>query len=359
MHREACAELSHLPKLAQGIKSINFRRTTPGTISFILFSKHPPPVSRVLDPTHPALSYSPYDWMRAFPWRACHGFSMRAIPKGLLTEPSPRHPEPPYSLNDGPRKGHSLNLSLLDCAPKSAGGRVVRQQILRKFKTAISLIVVRGADAEGPEDDRRLVFRDEEAGKGEQWILPDWTYIVRPELEVYKMLYAQLIPLLRRTLRAIAITGIRLEQEWAQTKAALVESGGTAPLKRLMLPSKPPPSPTPGEQNVARHLIEKLQQIKLASLLEESGPPTTSAPEQNGGKTAGSTAKVDEVADTRASDSSSSRALSPLESLIGRHSKRGFTRETLRGEPKQKRPSSKSASTKPSRPSASSGGRAR
>ncbi|KAI0657565.1 hypothetical protein C8Q70DRAFT_272267 [Cubamyces menziesii] len=216
MRRDTCLELRRLPKITGPLKSINFRRTTPGSITRIIYGNRPPPPSLVLDPTHPSLHYNRPSWGKTFPWRTYPGFAIRAVPKAVLAPPTTVHPDPPHTLNEGPLKGRSANMSLLDCEAKSVGGRVTRQVILRKFKTAISLIVVRGADVEGQGDEAKLVFREEHAGKAKDWILSDWTYIVRPKIEVYGMPYTEFIPTLRRALRDIVTDGRRLELEWAK-----------------------------------------------------------------------------------------------------------------------------------------------
>ncbi|OSD00508.1 hypothetical protein PYCCODRAFT_1479171 [Trametes coccinea BRFM310] len=373
MQREACVELSHLPKLNQSIKSINFRRTTPGSVSHLAFSARPPPAKNVLDPSHPALAYNGAEWNRAFKWWRSQGFSIRAFPKGLLAKPDPFHPDPPYSLNEGPRKGHSLNMSLLDCAPKSVGGRVVRQEILRKFKTAISLIVVRGADVVQDEDGNpRLVFRtvtdateedgsywtDEEdetvdqadtiAGIGtvveamtdaedrtkpearamnrrdERWILSDWTYLIRPELEVYGMSYVKLIPSVRDALQRILATGLRLEDDWVRATVKTVKSLGTAPLNTVQVPVMAPKPFTEEERGAAATLIARLQEVQNA--------PTRYSAEHVRNTRAG--AQGAGAADMNATPN----PRSALEELLSRHSKTGLAGGAIQGKPRIARP---------------------
>ncbi|KAI0357650.1 hypothetical protein OH77DRAFT_1519035 [Trametes cingulata] len=262
MPKPPCPEIGHLPEIAQGVKSINFRRTTPGSIYRIVHASRPPPPASVLDPTHPALAYSPADFTRAFPWRVLPAFRLRAVPHGLLEPPDPRIPCPPYALNEGLWKGRSVNMTLLDVAPKSAGGRVVRQDTLRRFKTAISLIVTRGADVEdGPaEGERRIVFRGAEPP--ENWILPDWAYIIRPTLDAYSTPYAALLPVLRDALRLTAATGRRLEREWARlTARTLASRGEETEFRRLFLPSRPRGPMSPEEAAQAEDLRGALRRL--------------------------------------------------------------------------------------------------
>ncbi|KAI0649854.1 hypothetical protein C8Q79DRAFT_900791 [Trametes meyenii] len=271
-----CGEMNRLPKITQGIKSVNFRRTTPGSIRRMVYANKPPPPSAVVDPNHPALAYAPHEFIRTFPWRSFPGFKLRVLPKGLLDAPTSRYPDPPYTLNEGPTKGRSVNMSLLDVAPKSVGGRVVRQDILRKFKTAISLIVTRGADVEGPEGQKRVVFRD--VNDAESWILPNWTYVIRPEHEVYSMPYKRLIPLLRDFLQLTAVTGRRLERDWEKAKqvapirnSSLRQGPAVRPLPRANMPSVAPPGFSKEEKKVQTTLLQALQHLSGPTQAEDGG----------------------------------------------------------------------------------------
>ena len=60
-------------------------------------------------------------------------------------------------------------MSLMNLSPQSAGGRVLRVNVLNKLKNAISLVVTRGADAEGEDGAQRVVFKQE--GSGGDWVL--------------------------------------------------------------------------------------------------------------------------------------------------------------------------------------------
>ncbi|KAI0705430.1 hypothetical protein C8Q76DRAFT_750886 [Earliella scabrosa] len=216
-----CTELSHLSKAAHGLKSIKFKRTTPGSINGLAFANKPPSKQRVLDPSHPALKLSPAEFAKAFPWRSFPGFSIRAVPKGLLDKPSTPFPDPPFSFapvhsaeqNDSRSGRGRVSMSLMNLSPQSAGGRVLRVNVLNKLKNAISLVVTRGADAEGEDGAQRVVFKQE--GSGGDWVLSDWTYLCRPQPEINSMPYATLISGVRRALQAIVVRGTQLEQQWA------------------------------------------------------------------------------------------------------------------------------------------------
>ncbi|KAI0767348.1 hypothetical protein C8Q74DRAFT_951049 [Fomes fomentarius] len=218
---QKCVELHKLHKPAHGLKSINFKRTTPGGVHNVAHANKPPSKQRVLDPTHPALKLTPSEFGKAFPWRTYPGFAIRAVPKALLERPANPFPDPPfppapvYSKDDDRAKDGRgrVSMSLLNVASKSAGGRVLRVNVLNKFKTAISLIVTRGADAERGEGEQRIVFKPERLGG--EWVLSDWTYICRPEPELNRMSYATLISSLRCALHDIVVRGNELEQRWA------------------------------------------------------------------------------------------------------------------------------------------------
>lgn len=160
--------------------SPQFKRTTPGTISFISHANKAPSVHRVLDPKHPALRYTAAQFAKAFPWRTYPGFALRAVPKGLLEKPANTFPNPPFAFaplntagaqeNDG--DSDWVSMSLMDVGGKIEGQRVVRVKVLNKLKTAISLVATRGADVEEREGEgraQRMVFRPERLGA--EWVM--------------------------------------------------------------------------------------------------------------------------------------------------------------------------------------------
>ncbi len=187
--------------------ALQFKRTTPGSIGNLIYSSRPPNPNRVLDPTHPALHFKPAQYAKVFPWRVYPGFSLRALPKSLLEKPPYPAPNPPFVLapprsvtldkgqareedtgdedesggeegdgvDGGPtaewveEKGR-ISMSLANVASLGIGGRVVRVNVLNKFKNAIALVATRGADVEsGPDGAKRIVFRDTQAGP--HWVL--------------------------------------------------------------------------------------------------------------------------------------------------------------------------------------------
>ena len=75
-----------------------------------------------------------------------------------------------------PRKRVSMSF-VSTAGKKQSKSRVVRVQLASRLKTAISLIVVRGAScnksADGGERNVKILMNDQEAReKGDKWILP-------------------------------------------------------------------------------------------------------------------------------------------------------------------------------------------
>ncbi|KAF8065025.1 hypothetical protein FPV67DRAFT_1671316 [Lyophyllum atratum] len=247
-----CRELSRLSK-APRAKSVNFRRQTPGSVDDLLNPTYVSYRPNYLDPTHPATSTP----KRNFPDFRTDAFGLKAYPFALLSPPeqiwtTPSNPpidtwkervERFLSANgelgpeDGrlsvePMKLHNskknrVSMSLINVASKkrTSSKRHIRLKITSKLKIAMNLIVERGADTVETDGKRKLVMNEEEAEKvSDTWISPGWTYICFPTLELYRMPYHDLIPLLRKALRQIWNQSQKMESGW---KARMIE----APLK--------------------------------------------------------------------------------------------------------------------------------
>ncbi|OBZ76850.1 hypothetical protein A0H81_03384 [Grifola frondosa] len=180
--------------------------------------------------------------LKVTPFTRVDGLSIRAVPKGLLHRAEHPWPDPPFSPAPAHWPGNvRVNMSFRKLTSKTLSkSAVVRVRLGSKCKTAISLIVTRGADVERDAKGReRIVFREEDAGA--HWIMPDWTYAVQPTLEVYRMPYQKLIPQLRRALTAINDYARKLEARWirfgkvppASTKSSPESSVITAVEKAL------------------------------------------------------------------------------------------------------------------------------
>ena len=252
--------------------------------------------------------------MNAFPWRIFPVFHLRVVPRALLEVPTVPWPDPPFTpahvrsrrraaerwladpraTETGRGGGRTqVDMSLVNVGVKEVGGRVTRVNVSRKLKTAISLVVTRGADVEVREDGRsEIVFRDEELG-GENWILSgacsflspscvscspwspsppfssyvfqflrlpshrplwethtplfshityapaDWTYIIRPQLELAHLPYTAIIPAVRTALAETVAAGRALEHKWFSATAL------TDRLRALQDVQPPPQPPLP------------------------------------------------------------------------------------------------------------------
>ncbi|OCH88740.1 hypothetical protein OBBRIDRAFT_733872, partial [Obba rivulosa] len=213
-----CPELSRLPRLHTLPRSLNFKHTTRGSLSPYLGSPLP---TRILDPSHPAASIPRNKVLSSFPFTRADGFHLRAIPKALLYKPEVPYPDPPYGpAKKDPRK---VDVSLLKIVAKRSVHKsaVIRTKVSIKFKTAMSLIVTRGADAETDKKGRtKLVFRSGDAGKDRWTLEADWTYLAILNLELYRMPYTQLIPDLRRALTLIKTRAEKLNAQWQQQRAS-------------------------------------------------------------------------------------------------------------------------------------------
>ncbi|PCH37470.1 hypothetical protein WOLCODRAFT_158190 [Wolfiporia cocos MD-104 SS10] len=222
-----CPELRNLPKAGK-LKSLNFKRTTPGTVGPLCGSS-PTPTAGHLDPDHPASKLSRSELWRSAPKFKTDALMLRAYPQAVLYRLHNPWPDPPHS--SAPRRApdaRRLNMSIMKVMGKAIHkSSVVRSKVGLRIKTAVALIVTRGADVRQDAKGReRIVFDGADAGP--KWLMQDWTYIVHPTLEIYRMPYQTLIPQLREALKSIKETAEALEEKWSratklsQTKATFV-----------------------------------------------------------------------------------------------------------------------------------------
>ncbi|KAJ7284113.1 hypothetical protein C8J57DRAFT_753915 [Mycena rebaudengoi] len=238
-----CPELSKLPK-APRISSLRFRRQTPGSAASFAPHGKPPKLSSRLDPQHPALHSS--EKGDGAIWFRTPAFSLAAIPMGVLTKPNhngtplPTEPfdswanraargastgsiAPMMLLNDPGSNRISVSLQL---ASQSTAHRSVhvRVQILRRFKTALSLIAVRAADVKEIKGRLRIVFDEKPT---ENWILRGWTYRLSANPVLYRMPYPELVQVLRPALRKLWHQGTQVEWKWAAAHRATRKQNGS------------------------------------------------------------------------------------------------------------------------------------
>jgi hypothetical protein len=130
-------------------------------------------------------------------WRA-NEFGVRAYPTALLQKPQFLYPNPPFpwtgdrfqygaghageeGTERGPEVVSAPNRTRLDMSVLFIGGERIHKKVvyqnmcLTRLKTALGLVVIRGAVAEDPAAGRRgrmrLVFKDTERISAREWVL--------------------------------------------------------------------------------------------------------------------------------------------------------------------------------------------
>ncbi|KAI9507104.1 hypothetical protein F5148DRAFT_1208066 [Russula earlei] len=206
-----CLELRNLSKPPTPLRSVNFRHTTPGS-GVVLVTKHKSQsTSDLFDPTYPGAHLS-LDKRRSLAprWVSPH-LSLFAFPKAFLTKPDVPFSKPyklrPYPAPTTPaqreqRRAVDMSMQVLAFKSRVVLRPVVRTKIKRRLKEAIRLIVTRGAAVEESCRGPRIVFRAEDVG-AEKWIMADWTYMVLPTTELFRMPFAEQVGLMRKALGAI------------------------------------------------------------------------------------------------------------------------------------------------------------
>ncbi|KAG6874013.1 hypothetical protein C0995_007970 [Termitomyces sp. Mi166 len=247
-----CKELRRLPKVASG-KYVNFRRQTPGcTADHFVAGPGNTLRSDYLDPSHPATKIP----KNFFPNIRSDILGVKAVPFAILTKPEQVWTTPsnlpidtwtermkrltntnanletgqeplqvaPIFLNNAKKDAIPMSFVNATSKKRTSNKRHVRGKIASRLKVAINLIVTRGADVVTVDGKPKLVMNEEEAEKmSDKWVSPGWTYIFFPTLEIYRMPYHDMIPLLRDSLQRIYDLSQKFERKWA--------SGTTTPRK--------------------------------------------------------------------------------------------------------------------------------
>lgn len=214
----------------------------------------------LLDPFHPATKLKPHQIPS---WQAS-GIKVRLVPMALLQKPEPmfkyelgnrRLPAHRSALQGtlAPKKlARRIPMSYLTATSKERMGskRYMRRRITTRIKTALNLIVTRGAYVDQTEIQNGtgqlkedgseirhnpspcLKFDNEEASvMGEKWIMQGtvhryvnlicsytihlgWSYIFYPTTQVYNMPYPILVTLLRQGLQSLYKSATKLERQW-------------------------------------------------------------------------------------------------------------------------------------------------
>lgn len=258
-----CLDLSRLPK-APGLRSI--KRNIPGSPLPLIFPGSAPySPSLTIDPNHPATRWKTY----AFPQFSCPAFTLRAVPNAALVRPEldrrSCRVERSAMVSRGKDGSKRLNMSILFMISKQKTNKraVVRNRIAMRIRTALELIVSRGADAERkvnvkgrqvskecrPEEPSGVVRkrkidcpgRESKLGRlaspitrsnlglvsnpapSRHLILQDWTYVMSPTLLSYRMPLPDLIRHLRAGLERILAQSKDLNEQWGLNRKPTIK----------------------------------------------------------------------------------------------------------------------------------------
>ncbi|KAJ3826664.1 hypothetical protein F5880DRAFT_1610048 [Lentinula raphanica] len=227
---QKCKELSRLTK-APGLSSLLFRKQSPASSSAIQPLQE---TAVVLDPGHPGVAFP----RKHLPRFYHNVLSVTATPFGLL-QPESVPCQPPFdvaieswverisrSLTESTttqptlapvhlpkfQKRGRLSMSLVTVAGKKATSKkkVVRLRIINKIKSALYLAVIRAAVVENGK------LSLDKVSPRSDLICQGWTYTVYPNLEIYRMPFSELIPVILDALHAIQKRARELETRWAQ-----------------------------------------------------------------------------------------------------------------------------------------------
>ncbi|KAF4607798.1 hypothetical protein EYR40_000133 [Pleurotus pulmonarius] len=238
MHR--CPELKRLPKSPR-FTSVVFRGQNPGSPAKLIDPGKQPcktPKSSFLSPDHPATSLRKSD----FPAFANSALRINAFPFAVLEKPPDPSKEPiarQFKYAHVPWKerihlsgtGHSgtrvpMSFFIATSIKNTSKKGTIRSTIKHRLRTALNLIVARGAESGNDVRGRqKLVLNEAKATEqGDKWLLRDWTYIFSPTLELYRMPYPVMVETLSKALNSIRLKGLKLEAGWEKTLRAEVPS---------------------------------------------------------------------------------------------------------------------------------------
>ncbi|KAI6128859.1 hypothetical protein EDD16DRAFT_23488 [Pisolithus croceorrhizus] len=256
-----CRELSRLPKSIGRPVSLNRRGTTPTT----LLPGSTPHPKRALDPTHPSATLP----IRAFPYYPCPAFSMQAVHKAALVKDDW---QPPPVSTKRHKRGNQLDISLIfKTFKKNTHKRTtLRRRLSRKLSAAISLVFTKGADvAKAPfREDRKVSSPSHppsltfDTTTSLPHVLADWTYVITPKLEVYRLPYTSLIAYIRKAFTQVYSQAKKLEETW---KDKLAVDQPTRPIEDNIASSDVPPkyssslAATPHVRNLDLSMSERIQ----------------------------------------------------------------------------------------------------
>ncbi|KAI0048691.1 hypothetical protein FA95DRAFT_1605063 [Auriscalpium vulgare] len=225
-------ELSRLPKLPKAARSVNFKRTTPGSSAILASHGARQERHEMLDPAHPAAHLPLIARQKLCPrWLANSKLKLYGFPKAFLTKPAVRYSDPPFPLQPFPESGLPTRRR-----PNVALGFVLmrndvkldaplRFKIKRRIRAAAELIISRGAHAvEVPGGGWRVEFDARDAG-AKRWLVPDWCYVARPTNEMYRTSLAETVHLLRQGMQLIRDRALKLEATDSTLRASRATAG--------------------------------------------------------------------------------------------------------------------------------------
>ncbi|CAL1709712.1 unnamed protein product [Somion occarium] len=214
--RPRCRQFGRLPKLTTPLRSINFKRTTPGAVTPLTDFRYRPGgyLHDVLDRQHPAAKVQRQELAQLLPHGKTHSLFLRMVPQALLQRPQNIWPDPPFHYDTkGTERQAKMSFVKVVSIKGIHKSAVIRNRISYRLKTALSMIVIRGADVKlNKKGQEEIVFNENEAGR--HWIMPNWTYIAAPTLEVYRMPYTELVPALRQLLLRVNSHAAFAERNW-------------------------------------------------------------------------------------------------------------------------------------------------
>ncbi|KAK1227021.1 hypothetical protein PQX77_009983 [Marasmius sp. AFHP31] len=235
---QKCVELSRLNRITGRIKSLKFRRQTPGDPNGFISLR-----GNCFDPSHPGFGSA----RKIFPKFIDSNLTVNALPFSLLpthdivpphvnffVEPwtervrrtisSPDYdPSVPELLqvklhNEHPEQ-RRLPISVRFTIPikTTSKKKVVRGRITNRLRTAIALATVKGAEVKEVDGKETVVMNEEKGTKMlKESVRSGWMYTFMPSLEVYLMPYAKLVPLVEKALSTVSNEIVGLERMWAK-----------------------------------------------------------------------------------------------------------------------------------------------
>ncbi|KZV91348.1 hypothetical protein EXIGLDRAFT_769991 [Exidia glandulosa HHB12029] len=219
--------LSHLPKHPGPTKALKYRRSTPGSMSTVLYPWHINFPTGPLNPAHPALRKK--GMLASMPKFNCPAFQLRAMPFDILNRPEKAYPFPrsddfgltvrPGDKKQRPMARMSLVMLFTRVVMRSL---TIRNRIRARLRTAFGIAVGRNAH----KDEKGKLVLGEVPTDLTQMLLKDWCYYITPSADVYRMPMEDLVDYARKGLQAVKIAALRKEQEWAQLPDKGFSQGG-------------------------------------------------------------------------------------------------------------------------------------